>query len=116
MNNNRRRLVRVEVKDFLQIRPENEVAKTVKGLSKDFTLMGICFSSEIEWQKGQVLTIDYFIPQELDSVKLKVVVVWAEFIGPQDGYFCGCEIIDVEEEKQATFAHYYFQRLQERFF
>ncbi|UCG35196.1 MAG: PilZ domain-containing protein [Candidatus Omnitrophota bacterium] len=114
--NNRRRLIRVEVKDFLQIQPLNEVGKRIQGKARDFSLMGICFASEMEWQKGQVLFIDYFIPEELDSVKLKIVVVWSEFIDPAVGYFCGGEIIDVEEEKQATFAHYYFQKLRERFY
>ena len=112
----KRRLIRLEVSDFLEIRPLDEVARKIKGKTKDFSLMGICFSSEVECKKGQVLFIDYFIPQDLDSVKLKVVIIWSEFISPQEGYFCGGEIVSVEENKHEKFANYYFQKLRERFF
>jgi hypothetical protein len=113
---NKRKLIRLDTRDFLEIRPLKEIAKRVEGKGRNFSLMGICFSSQVEWQKGQVLLIDYFLPQQLDSVKLKVIVVWSEFISSQEGYFCGAEIIEVEEEKQDKFASYYFQKLKERFF
>ncbi|UCC94569.1 MAG: PilZ domain-containing protein [Candidatus Omnitrophota bacterium] len=113
--NNRRRLIRLDVGDFLEIRPLKEIAKHTKAETKNFSLMGICFSSETEWQKGQVIFIDYFIPEELDSVKLKVAVVWSEFIDTTQGYFCGTEIIEIEEGKGDKFASYYFQKLRERF-
>ena len=58
---NERRLIRLEVGDFLEIRPLNENGKVLKSKTKDFTLMGTCFVSEVEWKKGQVLLIDYFI-------------------------------------------------------
>ena len=112
---NRRRLIRLNVGDFLEIRPLQEVGKIHTGTSKDLTLMGICFSSELEWESGQVLVIDYFIPDELDSVKIKLVVVWSELIDHDAGYFCGGEIIEVEDAKQEKFANYYYKRLQERF-
>ncbi|MBD3245454.1 MAG: hypothetical protein GF333_00395 [Candidatus Omnitrophica bacterium] len=113
---NRRRLVRVEVNDFLELKPVNEVGKKLVAQSKDLTLMGVCFTSEAEWKKGQVLEINYFVPDELDSVQLKLVVVWSEFIGPEEGYFCGGEILYVEEGKEKVFASYYFNKLQERYF
>lgn len=111
----RRRLVRLEVGDFLEVRPLNEVAKRIKGKTRNFSLMGICFSCAEKWDKGQVLFIDYFIPEELDSIKLKIVVVWSEFIDEENGYFCGGQIINVEDNKQEKFASYYFQKLRERF-
>ncbi|MBU0897073.1 MAG: PilZ domain-containing protein, partial [Candidatus Omnitrophica bacterium] len=77
---NKRRLIRIEVEDFLEIQPLNEVAKMFEGKAKDLSLVGVCFSSQAQWQKGQVLLIDYFLHNELDSVKLKVAVVWSEFI------------------------------------
>ena len=119
---NKRRLIRLDVKDFLEIRPLNEVGVCAKGAlpdigkSTNFSLMGVCFSSEMEWQKGQVLLINYFIPEELDSVQLKIVVVWSEFIDSKNGYFCGGEVIDVEENKQKKFANYYFKQLKDKFF
>jgi hypothetical protein len=109
---NKRRLIRLNVGDFIEIRSLNEVGRIYSGKSKDFTLMGICFSSEVEWKKGQVLFIDYFIPEELDSVRMKMVVVWSEFIDPENGYFCGGEIIEVEQAKQDKFANYYYKRLK----
>ena len=112
---NRRRLIRLNVGDFLELRPLHEAGRVHAAKTRDLTLMGICFSGEMEWNRGQVLVIDYFIPDELDSVKLKIVVVWSEFIDPENGYFCGGEIIEVEEAKQEKFANYYFKRLQERF-
>ena len=112
---NKRRLVRLDTGDFLEIRTLNEVGRTYQARSKNLTLMGVCFSCEMEWQKGQVLLIDYFIPDELDSVQLKMVVSWSEFIGPEDGYFCGGEIVEVEENKQEKFSNYYLKKLQERF-
>lgn len=113
---NRRRFIRFEVKDFLDIQPLNETARYSKGRTFNLSLMGICFYSEIKWQTGQVLTIDYFIPQELESVKIKVGVVWSEFIDNENGYLAGAQIIQVEKDKESLFANYYFQRLKERFF
>ncbi len=112
---NKRRLVRLDAGDFLEIRTLDEIGKVSKGKGRDSTLMGVCFSCEMEWQKGQVLLIDYFIPDELDSVRLKMVVVWSEFLSPEAGYFCGGEIIEIEQEKQEKFANYYLKKLQERF-
>lgn len=112
---NKRRILRLNVGDFVEIRPLNETAKVCKGKAKDLSLMGICFSSDTEWKKGQVLLIDYFLPEELDSIKLKIVVAWSEFIDPEHGYFCGGEIIDVEPSKETQFATYYFKKLQQRF-
>ncbi len=113
---NARKLIRVNVGDFLEIRPLNEVGKRTKGRGRNLTLMGLCFSSKYQWQKGQVLFIDYFIPEELDSVRLKMVVIWTEFVDSENGYFCGGEITEVEKQKEAKFANYYFKKIQERFF
>ena len=111
---NKRRLIRLEISDFLEIRPLHEPAARVKATSRDITPMGICFVAEMKWQRGQVLLIDYFIAQEVDSVKLKMVVVWAEFISSQQGYFCGGQIISIEEGKEDKFTNYYLQKLEER--
>lgn len=113
---NQRRLLRLEAKDFLEIRPLENKGGSCKGECANFSLMGICFTSQVEWRRGQCILIDYFIPSELDSVKLKVSVIWSEFISVEVGYFCGGEIIDVEGEKQEKFANHYFQKLRERFF
>ena len=119
---NKRRLIRLDVEDFLEIRLLNEVGICTKstlsgtGKSTNFSLMGVCFSSEMEWQKGQVLLINYFIPEELDSVQLKIVVVWSELIDSKNGYFCGGEVIDIEENKQKKFTSYYFKQLKDKFF
>ena len=115
MDNNRR-FLRFEVDDFLELRPLNEVAKYVEGKSANLSLMGICFSSMVDWQPGQMLFIDYFIGGERDSVKLKVVVVWSELIGDIEGYLTGAQIIAVESEKESKFINYYFSKLKEKFF
>ena len=86
---NKRLLIRLNVGDFLEIHPLDEVGKICKGKSKNFSLMGICFSSPEEWNKGQVLILDYFIPEELDAIRLKILVIWSEFIDNENGYFCG---------------------------
>jgi len=111
----KRRLIRLNVEDFLEIQPLNEVGVCIKGKSKNFSLMGVCFVSRKEWQKGQVLRIDYFIPEELDSVRLKIVVAWSEFIDFENGYFCGGEVADIEESKQDKFANYYFKQIRDEF-
>ncbi|MFH1772075.1 MAG: PilZ domain-containing protein [Candidatus Omnitrophota bacterium] len=113
---NQRRLIRLETRDFLEIKPVNEVAKRLKAEIKDFSLMGICFNSEVEWQRGQVLIIDYFLSDDLDSVRVKVVVAWSEFIDHAKGYFCGAEVIGVDQDKQDKFAAYYYKKLRERFY
>ncbi|MDD5070603.1 MAG: hypothetical protein PHV17_07715 [Candidatus Omnitrophica bacterium] len=112
---NQRKLIRLDVGDFLEIRALDNQVKKVKAQVKDFSLMGVCFSSEMEWKKDDILLIDYFIPQELDSVLLKIIVKWSEFIDAEQGYFCGGEVIEVEEKKMEKFASYYYQRLKERF-
>lgn len=108
-----RRLIRLKICDFLEIRPLNEVARCFKAKTHDFTPMGICFSCEVEWKKGSVLLIDYFMPEEFDSVKLKVAVVWSEFIDNDQGYFCGGEITEIEQGKQEKFSGYYSKRLKD---
>jgi c-di-GMP-binding flagellar brake protein YcgR len=110
---NQRQLVRVDVRDILQIKPLKEVGH-VAANSRDLSLMGICFSSKVQWKKGQVLLIDYFLSKDADAVQLKAVVVWSELIDSRQGYFCGCEIIYVQEDKQDKFANYYFSRLREK--
>ncbi len=110
---NNRRLLRLKVCDFLEIRNVNEVAKSVKATARDLTPMGICFSSEVEWKRGHVLLINYFIPEEFESIKLKVAIVWSEFIDTEKGYFCGGEITEVEKGKQEKFANYYARRLKD---
>lgn len=113
---NKRKFLRLEVQDFLEISPLNELAQFSKGGSFNLSLMGICFSSEVRWEKGQVLFIDYFIPTEMDSVRLKVGVVWSEYISDKDGYLNGAEIIYLEKEKETKFVNYYYQKLKEHFF
>ena len=113
MENNRRKLIRLDANDFLEMRPLNEVGKRIKGESKNITPMGICFSSEMEWRKGEVLFINYFLPDDFDSVKLKVTVVWSEYIDAHAGYFCGAEIMDIEKDKQDKFSNYYSQKLKD---
>jgi len=103
------------VGDFVEVRALDEVGKVYKGKAKDISLMGVCFSSDQEWKNGQVLLIDYFIPEELDSIQLKLVVVWSEFVGPEQGYFCGGELLEVEPAKESLFSAYYFKKLQEHF-
>jgi hypothetical protein len=41
-------------------------------------------------------------------------VVWSEFINKESGYFCGGQILEVEDEKQEKFSHYYSTRLKEK--
>jgi hypothetical protein len=115
--NNKRRFLRFDVSDFLEIRPVKETPNaSVKGKTTNFSLMGICFSSEMNWKIGQVLEIDYFIPTNLDSVKIKLLVVWNEFIDERIGYLTGGQIIDVDRKKQDKFTTYYFRKLKEKFF
>lgn len=111
---NKRRLLRLEASDFLQITPLDEVGRVYKADVKDFTFMGICFSSPIEWKKGQVLEINYFCPESNEPVKMKMLVVWSEFVGDQQGYFCGGQVIEIETKYQAQFAHYYYKKLKDR--
>jgi hypothetical protein len=110
---NKRKLIRLKVTDFLEIRSLNEVAKCFNAVACDFTPMGICFSSQVEWKKGNVLLIDYFIQEEFESVKLKVAVVWSEFIDIGKGYFCGAQIVEIEPAKREKFIQYYSQRLND---
>jgi len=110
----KRKLLRLDTNDFLQITPLSEVGKKIKGTARNITYAGICFCCEVEWRKGDVLLIDYFIKEKFDSVKLKVLVVWSEFISQDIGYFCGGEIIDIEEEKKEMFFNYYFKKIEGR--
>lgn len=110
----KRRLIRLEVKDFLQITPLNREANPRPGKSKDITSMGICFSSPVQWDKGEVLFIDYFMRDELESAQIKVEVIWSEFIDSDQGYFCGGQIIEIEPAKEELFANYYSQKIRKK--
>ncbi len=99
----------------MQIKPLDEVGKIHQAEVKDFTFMGVCFCSSIEWERGQVLQISYFLAQENEPVLMKMVVIWSEFISSQQGYFCGGQIIEIEPKGQAQFAHYYYKKLKDRF-
>lgn len=112
---NKRRLIRLETNDCLQISPLSEVGRIQPADVKNFTFMGVCFCSSVEWKKGQVLEINYFLSETNRSIKMKMLVVWSEFISSRQGYFCGGRIIDIEKENQAQFAYYYYKKLKGRF-
>ena len=113
---NRRKFLRLEVNDFLDISPVDKGAKPIKGKVFNMTLMGICFSSDIEWEKGQHLQIEYFMAESCDSVKMKIAVVWSEHISDREGILTGAEIIDIEPEKELKFVNFYFRKLKEKYF
>jgi hypothetical protein len=108
-----RKLIRLDVSDFLEISAVDAV-KIIPCACVNITSMGICFSSQEEFKKYQNLFINYFIPDELDTVQLAVRVLWSEFVTPKHGYFCGGEILSIEDNKQDKFVGYYLQKLQER--
>lgn len=112
---NRRRFVRFETEDILEIKPLPEIAKKVKAVSQNFSIIGICFFSEYNWEKGQVLLIEYFIPEELEPVKIKAMVVWTEFIDEKKGFLIGVEILDIEEKNAEKFVNHYFKKVREKF-
>ncbi len=116
MEENRRKFVRFEVEDILEIRPVSEVAKKFKVRSKDLSLIGICFYSDFKWEKGQVLIVDYFLPDDYEPVKVKCNVVWSEFINDQQGFLVGVEILDIGRENSDKFINYYFEKVRKRFF
>lgn len=107
----RRKLLRLKVGDFIEVRSLNEPAKIVRAHAHDITPLGICFISDTEWRKGEVLFIDYFIPDELEPVKLKVSVIWSELVSDDEGFFCGGEVIEIEEDKKDLFINYYHREI-----
>jgi len=111
---NRRRFLRLKTEDFLKILPLDETSCQIKGKVFNFSLLGVCFSSPVKWEKGQVLLIDYFIPSQLDSVKLKVAIIWSELVS-EDEYLCGAQIVDIDREKENIFINYYFHKLKEKY-
>ena len=111
---NKRQLIRLDVDDFLEIRVLDEQGNVHLARTKNISTMGICFSSQAQFKKGQVLLIDYFVPAELDSIRLKMLVIWNEFIDPSVGFFTGGEIIELEESKKEKFSNYYYKKLNER--
>jgi len=113
---NRRKFLRFETEDILEVRPLPEVAKKFRSLTKDFTPIGICFYSDFKWERGQVLFIEYFIPEELEPVKIKANVVWSEFISDRKGFMVGVGILDMEDKNSDKFVHYYFKKVKEKFF
>ncbi|OQX80132.1 MAG: hypothetical protein B6D56_05705 [Candidatus Omnitrophica bacterium 4484_70.1] len=112
--NNRRRFLRLETEDFLKVLPLNEVAREVEGKVFNLSLLGICFSSPVKWEKGQVLLIEYFIPPQLDSIKLKIMIIWSELV-KENEYLCGAQIIDIDHSKEDMFVNYYFHKLKEKY-
>lgn len=113
---NKRRFVRFETEEILEIKPLSEVAKKHKAVSKDLSLIGICFFSEYKWETGQVLEIDYFLPNELEPVKIKAGVVWSELISDKQGFLVGVEILDIENQHESKFISYYFKKVKEKFY
>ena len=112
---NKRRFVRFETEDILEIKPLPEIAKKIKAVSQNFSIIGICFFSDYKWKKGQVLLIEYFIPEELEPVKMKASVVWAEFVDERKGFLVGVEILDIEEKNAERFVNHYFKKVREKF-
>ena len=116
MSSNKRRFVRFNVEDILEIRAVTEVAKKFRSVSRDFSLIGMCFFSDFKWDPGQVLIIEYFMPEELEAVKIKANVVWSEFIDDRKGFLVGVEILDIDNKNADKFTQYYFRKVKERFF
>ena len=116
MSVNRRKFVRFEVEDILEVKPLGEIAKKLRSVSRDLSLIGICFFSDFKWEPGQVLMVEYFLPESLEPVKIKANVVWSEFINDAKGFLVGVEILDVEEKSADKFVNYYFKKVKEKFF
>mgnify|MGYP007109722286 CR=1 FL=1 len=93
--------VKIELRNILDIRALSEVARyTKRSDGFDFSTFRVCFCSAIGWKTGQVILMDYFIPANLECVKLKIGVVLSEFVDEKNGYFIGGRIIEVEEGKE----------------
>ncbi|MFC1514454.1 PilZ domain-containing protein [Candidatus Omnitrophota bacterium] len=116
MSENKRKFVRFNVEDILEIRALTEVAKKFRSVSRDFSLIGMCFFSDFKWDVGQVLIIEYFLPEDLEAVKIKTNVVWSEFIDDKKGFLVGVEILDIDAKNADKFTQYYFRKVRERFF
>ena len=104
----------MDVNDFLQVRCLDEPKERLRARSRNLSPMGICFSSDYEWRRNQVLLIEYFLRDDMESVKLKVAVRWSEFIDSERGYFCGGAIYEIERGKEDMFINYYFQQLKDK--
>jgi hypothetical protein len=113
---NKRKFLRFDVEDILEIHPLGEVAKKFRSLARDFSLIGVCFFSDFRWDRGQVLMMDYFIPDCMESVKIKTCVVWSEFVSDSKGFLVGVEILDIEDKASQKFMEYYFKKVREKFF
>jgi len=116
MTENNRKFVRFEVEDILELKPLPEVAKKFRATVRNLSLIGICFFSDFKWEKGQVLLMEYFLPEDLEPVKIKSSVVWSEFVSDDKGFLVGVEILDIEQKNADKFINYYFKKVRERFF
>jgi len=112
MEQNERRFIRVESPDLLEIRPLSGLpAKTV--LTRDFSLLGICFYSPVCWEFGQPLGVRYSIPGTLEEVGMKIRIVWSELIDDDHGFLVGAQICEVDDAGLNTFLRYYYKKVKD---
>ncbi len=110
---NRRRFLRFDTSDFLEIEPLGEPAK-ISAEARNINPLGICFFSPQEFRRGQSLKIYYFIPDQMQPSVLRCSVVWCEYISDEKGFLVGVEISDVEVNPEG-FMRYYFRKIGESF-
>ncbi len=113
---NKRRFVRFDSDEILEVKPLNDKIKSCKAITKDLSLLGICFFSDFKWEIGQVLEIHYFLSGSLKPVKIKAKVVWSELISDSQGFLVGVEIMNIEDKDAPKFVAHYFKKVKDKFF
>lgn len=115
MDSNFRKFIRVESSDIIEIKPSDGISAYKKAVVKDFSMMGICFYSPVQWQYGQLLNLRYEVPGFSGKVELKIKIGWSELVDDSRGYLVGGEISYIEPKGVDCFLRYYYNQVKKLF-
>jgi hypothetical protein len=112
MDKRERKFIRIDTSDLVEVRPINGLGPKT-AITRDFSMMGVCFYSPIQWEHGQPLLMRYSVPGSLDDVMMNVRIVWSELIDENHGFLIGAQIGEIDTEGLDAFLRYYYKKVKD---
>jgi len=116
MNQERRRFVRFKLDEEVFVTEQKEPSKKLNARVKDISAMGLSFESDREFEKGDVLVVEFSVFSEDEPIQLRVEVVWSNELKEGGKFRTGLKILGIEEGSENKFLLYYCNRLMEEYY
>ena len=116
----RRKYIRFETQTSLNVQLHSKgyiSPEKISGLTKNFSVEGVCFVSEKEFKLGDILTLQVQLPNQPDTLTLEGEVRWSQAIFEDEyekKYETGVKLFTVEKSDESKFVSYVNYKLMQR--